>query len=94
MHWIISYDAGVNPALAGSPRSVGDDNIDKIIDSYYNPEYAIPYIRQPSNEEMEIESENLFKNVITLIRLAIAVDSDHDYLKRPERWVQEYKIII
>jgi hypothetical protein len=60
-------------------------NTDDIIESYYYPEYARPYISQPSDEEMEIESENLFKNVIMLIRLAIACDTcGGDCLKTDE----------
>jgi hypothetical protein len=55
----------------------GNDT-ERIIKSYYFPEHARPYIRQPSDEEMEIKSENLFKNVITMIRLAIANDSITD----------------
>ena len=54
-----------------------DNDTERVINSYYFPEYR-EYIRQPSDEEMEIECENLFKNVITLIRLAIAVDSTTD----------------
>ena len=59
---------------------LGNDTED-IIASYYFPEYAREHIRQPSDEEMEIESENLFKNVITLIRLAIVDDSNNDCIK-------------
>jgi hypothetical protein len=44
---------------------LGNDT-EGIIESYYFPEYARPYIRQPSDEETEIESENLFKNIVTL----------------------------
>ena len=58
----------------------GNDT-ERVINSYYFPEYARSYIRQPSDEEMEIESENLFKNVITLIRMAIAEDSTTDCVK-------------
>jgi hypothetical protein len=78
--------AGMNPVAGATEGSVwGDDttvkelvlvNTDDIIESHYYPEYARPYIRQqPYDEEMEIESENLFKNVIMLIRLAIAYDT-------------------
>ena len=55
-----------------------DNDTERAINSYYFPEYAKEYVRQPSDEEMEIESENLFKNVITLIRMAIAEDSNND----------------
>ena len=57
-----------------------DNDTERAINSYYFPEYARPYIRQPSDEEMEIESENLFKNVITLIRLALVDSSCNDCL--------------
>ena len=58
-----------------------DNDTDRVINSYYFPEHAKEYIRQPSDEEMEIESENLFNNVITLIRMAIAEDSTNDCVK-------------
>ena len=55
---------------------------DDIISSYFNKDLVLPYIIQPSDEELEIESNKLFVNVISLIRLAIAYDSPEiDYIK-------------
>ena len=68
---------GLAPVQDFDPLYKADD----IINSYFNKDLALSYIIQPSDEELEIESETLFKNVLTLIRLAIAVDSDHDCLK-------------
>jgi hypothetical protein len=47
-------------------------NVDSIVNSYYFPEHARPFIKQPTDEEMEIESKILFENVIMLIRMTIA----------------------
>ena len=73
---------GLAPVQDFDPLYKADD----IINSYFNKD--LPYIGlrgqriiQPLDEELQIESETLFKNVLTLIRLAIAVDSDHDCLK-------------
>ena len=77
--------SGLQPASEGRDikEIVMGNDTEGIIESYYFPEYARPYIRQPSDEEMEIESENLFKNVISLIRLAIVDSSTNDCLKSP-----------
>jgi hypothetical protein len=57
------------------------DDADEIIESHYYPEYARPHIRQPSDDETEMESENLFKDAIMLTRLATADIATDDCIK-------------
>jgi hypothetical protein len=48
------YEACLDDTLLGT-------DTESITESYYFPEYASPYIRQPSDEQTETESESIHR---------------------------------
>ena len=61
---------------------VTGDDTEEIIEKHYYKIFAWKYRGQPSDEFMEKESKNLFKNVITKVRNIIAKEhDDYDFVK-------------
>ena len=61
---------------------VTSDDVEEIIEKHYYEIFAWKYRGQPSDEFMEKESKNLFKNVIMKVRNIIAKEhDDYDFVK-------------